>query len=148
MVDSWSSAGVSRVKKDRPLTSAERAQVKAEWEGFYKRIDDDLRANFDKVIPDFLMTSDLYAKDQSFIDAYKNGTLKVQHGEDVADIPVIPWKIFSDANGNFAGSAAPQTSMGNLAALVQIQDGRTVTKSDGKNAAIGEVNGQTFLVTW
>ena len=148
ITDKWNNAVPRGVGKDGPLTSAEKAEERAAFENYYKGIDNDIKANFDQVIPDLLLSNDLYVNDQRFQDAYKNGTLKIQHGEEVAKIPTTERQIIFNSDGRYAGVASAETSMENLGNLVEMRDGRMVTKADGKNAAIGGINNMTFFVTW
>lgn len=148
IVDKWSNAVPRGAGKDGPLTAAEKATEKAAFGDYYTGLDDDFKANFDQVIPDLLLSNDLYANDQSFQDAYKNGALKIQHGEEAVKIPTTERQIFFNSDGRYAGVASAETSMENLGNLVEMRDGRMVTKADGKNAAIGGINNMTFFVTW
>lgn len=132
----------------RPLTTEERAAEKANWEAYYQAQDDRDHVNFPGKITALLLQNDLYKNDPSFQAALKNGTLSVESGEVIGLSPSTRTLFFSDG-GYYAGvSGSGFETPKDIWSKIETIDGRFVSKSDGKNVAIGLMNSTTFYVTW
>lgn len=132
----------------RPLTTEEREMERARKLAFYQKIDDDTQAHFDKKVTDLLLQNDLYKNDPSFQAALKDGTVSIQNGE-VIGFAVRPRTLIFDDNGYYAGvKGAEVEAPKDLWTKIQNIDGRFISKIDGKNVAIGQINQMSFYVTW
>lgn len=132
----------------RALTAEERETERARKVAFYQKIDDDTRENFVEKVKDLLLQNDLYKNDPSFQAALKEGTLSVQNGE-VIGFTVRPQTLIFNVNGYYAGvKGAEIEAPKDLWTKIENVDGRFVSKFDGKNVAIGQINQMSFYVTW
>jgi hypothetical protein len=132
----------------RPLTAEERATEKANWEAFYQGIVDEARANLPEKVTESLLQNDLYRNDPTFQAALKNGTLSIQEGDSFGQ-SVAPKELVFDDKGYYTGVRSDgYTVSDRIWDTIENVDGRFVAKADGKNVAIGAVNGVTFFATW
>ena len=132
----------------KPLTTDEQAAERANFERYFQRRDDDDRANFSKKVTDLLSQNDFYKNDPSFQAALKNGTLSIESGS-VVGIKDSTRTILYDDNGYYAGAKQSgfETS-DDIWAKIENLNGRFVSKTDGKNVAIGQMNQLSFYATW
>lgn len=134
----------------RPLTEAQRAENKANWEAWEKKFSvDDVAANFHDRAIDALMRNEYYANDPSFQDAVKNDTLTITRGDEVGlENPGMLPLIFDD-NGYYFGSGGGGKVWRNAVpeSVAKIVGGRLMA-ADGQRAASGFVNALSFYVTW
>jgi hypothetical protein len=87
---------------DRPLTKAERAAEKANWEAYYNGMDQDVVQDFSTFALEAAKQS--YSDDPSFQQALKDGTVNIQRGEEVGwTITDGGDQIIYDADGYYSG---------------------------------------------
>lgn len=133
---------------DVPKPATDPAATKAKWQKFYADIETDTRENLASKVADWLMenggTPELAA-------AMKNGTLKVQQGEEVGFTqPNSKLKPVFDSDGNYTGatSGAGNDWTTRDQYVGKGSDGGLYAKADGKHASYGTMNGVTFFATW
>jgi hypothetical protein len=133
----------------RPLTAAERAAEKANWEGYYGAMQGDVVANLPEKAIEAMLTVDYYANDPSFQEAIKNGTVTVRRGDEVGIANPPPLNISFDNDGYYQGVLGGGSySLNPPADLASMVEGRLIARADGQNAAVGGIGSVSYYVTW
>lgn len=133
---------------DRPLTKAEKAAEKANWEAYYGGIDQDVVQDFSTFALEAAKLS--YSDDPSFQLALKNGTVTVQRGEDVGwTITGGKTTIIYDSDGYYSGGSGGGEKYNGYDNLAVWKDGKTYAANDAslQVARIG-INGHPAYITW
>jgi hypothetical protein len=126
----------------------EKLGKKLKWQNFYESTDSDTKENLESKVADFLIRN---SKNPSeILSAINNGTFKVRHGSEVGfSSDGYNKQIHFDSDGNYLGvTVSGFKDWANRDDYVEKDDGKLVSKADGRNASYGWINGVTYYATW
>jgi hypothetical protein len=112
----------------------EKLGKKLKWQNFYESTDSDTKENLESKI----------------LSAINNGTFKVRYGSEVGfSSDGYNKQIHFDSDGNYLGvTVSGFKDWANRDDYVEKDDGKLVSKADGRNASYGWINGVTYYATW
>jgi hypothetical protein len=133
---------------DRSLTRAEKAQEKANWEAYYNGMDQDVVQDFSTFA--LAAAKQSYGDDPSFQQALKDGTVKIQRGEEVGwTITNGGDQIIYNTDGYYSGVSGGGGKFHGYDNLAVWKDGKTYAAADASlQVARIAINNHPAYITW